>query len=154
MSRRQRYRRIARLIDAFIRLTVNKWNSLEARHDSRLYEDDNVFGKRLKFTGEEYYDQEGNRYEDSIDNYLYNVKSDELRARELEAKELRDQEEILTELGLFDDDESKASTDGMINADSNSGRLLMAERKLNKIEGMMSAANEQEAKVQENRKAD
>lgn len=143
----------ARLIDAFIRLTVNKWNSLEARHDSRLYEDDSVFGKRLKFTGEEYYDQDGNRYEDSIDNYLYNVKSDELRARELEAKELRDQEEILTELGLLDDDESKASTDDMINVDSISDRLLMAERKLNKIEGMMSATNEQEAKVLENRKA-
>jgi hypothetical protein len=70
-----------RMINAFIRLTVNKWNTLKARHDKRLIEQ-----------------------EEPISSFLETIKTDELHARELEAKELAEQQEIIRELGMLDDD--------------------------------------------------
>ena len=87
--------RSERMINAFIRLTVNKWNTLVARHDQRLVEQD-----------------------EPIQTYLENVKKDELHARELEAKEMADQKEILKELGMLDDDSLMADDDdGLANID-------------------------------------
>ena len=140
-----------KLIDAFIRLTVNKWNSLEARHDSRLYQN-TPFDKSLKFTGEEYYDPQGNRLEDSIDSYLDTAKTEELHARELEAKEMEDQKEILRELGLLGDedfDEDQIDDSG----DSNqSHKLEIVGKKLNRIADLFSAAQDKEDELLESRR--
>ena len=99
-----------KLIDAFIRLTVNKWNSLEARQDSRVFFSDDPFGSRLKFSGDSYSDPQGNYHEDSIDYYLDTAKGNELHARELEAKEEEEMNDILRDLGLLDDAETNDET--------------------------------------------
>ena len=99
-----------KLIDAFIRLTVNKWNSLEARQDSRVFFSDDPFGSRLKFSGDSYSDPQGNYHEDSIDYYLDTAKSSEMHARELEAKEEEEMNDILRDLGLLDDAETNDET--------------------------------------------
>lgn len=139
-----------KLIDAFIRLTVNKWNSLEARKDYRLYEVDNNFNERLKFTGEEYFDLQGNRHEDSIDNYLDILKCDDLRARDLEAKELKEQEEILYELGLLDEEDCQADTNASTSEEPQR-YFEAASKKLATIASLLADAQEREALLLENR---
>ena len=140
-----------KLIDAFIRLTVNKWNSLEARKDYRLYEVDNNFNERLKFTGEEYFDLQGNRHEDSIDNYLDILKCDDLRARDLEAKELKEQEEILYELGLLDEEDCQADTSAITLETEPRHYFEAAGKKLSRIATLLADAQETEAQLIENR---
>ena len=111
-----------KLIDAFIRLTVNKWNSLEARQDSRVFYGNDLFGSRLKFSGDSYSDPQRNYHEDSIDYYLDTAKSSEMHARELEAKEEEEMNDILRDLGLLDDAETNDET-ATLTADDHSERM-------------------------------